>query len=97
MQTAVHTTSVFVFVPLLFICKVKEYSGATFHFINFASDHYLITLSVASVRDVSILGTAKSLILQVLIIVRIICLIFLDQDKKSIALLKLLMKRCVHH
>jgi len=51
---------------------VKEYSGANLHFINFVSYHCLITLSVASVRGVSVLGTAKSLILQVLIIVRIV-------------------------
>lgn len=63
MQTAVHTTSVFLFAPLLFICKVKECSCVTLLFINFVSDHCLIRLSIASVRDESGLGTAKSLIL----------------------------------
>lgn len=64
MQTAVHTSRLFVFVLLLFICKAKEYSGATLCFLHFVSDRCLTTVSIASVRDVSVLGTAKSLILQ---------------------------------
>lgn len=93
MQTAVHTSRLFVFVPLLFICKVKEYSSATLRFLNFFCDHCLTVVSIASLRDVSVLGTAKSLILQVLLIVRIN---FPGSGQEKNYFVSLFMKRCVH-
>lgn len=71
MKTAVHITSVFVFCrSSLSVVKVKEYSGSPLYYINLVSDHRLTSLSTASVRDMLILGISRSLILQVLIVIR---------------------------
>lgn len=67
----------------ILICKEKEYSDATLHVIDFASDYSLITLSIASTGSMPVLGTANSLILQGLTTVRIICLIFLESGQEK--------------